>query len=156
MYKELFYLISSFVKRFKSVREPEFSSFIYISILMTINILTVFTFLGYLFDVNLYRDYNFDYTYISVPLGVFIMVVNYITIYSKREEIIKKYNSQNGIDKYKGLLYKLYMLASFVLLFVSLSLNQTLFEKDQNLKNQEKIEITIPKLDPKGDPSKTY
>ena len=48
------------------------------------------------------------------------------------------------------------MLASFVLLFVSLSLNQTLFEKDQNLKNQEKIEIIIPKLDPKGDPSKTY
>ena len=101
MYKELFYLISSFVKRFKSVREPEFSSFIYISILMTLNILTVFTFLGYLFDVNLYRDYNFDYTYIYVPLGVFIMVVNYITIYSKREEVIEKYNYQNGINKYK-------------------------------------------------------
>ena len=84
------------------------------------------------------------------------MVLNYITIYSKREEIIKKYNSQNGINKYKGLLYKLYILASFVLLFVSLSLNQTLFEKDQNLKNQEKIEIIIPKLDSKGDPSKTY
>ena len=118
--------------------------------------MTVFVFLGYFIDVNLYRDYNFDYAYIYALLGVLIMVLNYITIYSKREEIIKKYNSQNGIDKYKGLLYKLYMLASFVLLFVSLSLNQTLFEKDQNLKNQEKIEITIPKLDPKGDPSKTY
>jgi len=156
MYRELFYLISSFVKRFKSVREPEFSTFVFISILITFNIMTVFTFLGYFFDVNLYRDYNFDYAYIYALLGVLIMVLNYITIYSKREEIIKKYNSKNGINKYKGLLYKLYILASFVLLFVSLSLNQTLFEKDQNSKNQEKIEIIIPKLDPKGDPSKTY
>ena len=113
-------------------------------------------FLGYFLNINLYRDCGFNYIYVCLPLGVFIMVLNYITIYSKREEIIKKYNSQNGINKYKGLLYKLYILASFVLLFVSLSLNQTLFEKDQNLKNQEKIEIIIPKLDSKGDPSKTY
>jgi hypothetical protein len=156
MYKELFYLIRRFVMKFRSVKEVEFNIVILISMLIISNVMSIIILIGYFFNVNLYRDYNFDYTYISVPLGVFIMVVNYITIYSKREEIIEKYNYQNGINKYKGLLYKLYMLASFVLLFVSLSLNQTLFEKDQNLKNQEKIKITIPKLDPKGDPSKTY
>jgi multisubunit Na+/H+ antiporter MnhF subunit len=86
MYRELFYLISSFVKRFKTVREPEFSTFVFISILITFNIMTVFTFLGYFFDVNLYRDYNFDYAYIYALLGVFIMVLNYITIYSNEKK----------------------------------------------------------------------
>jgi hypothetical protein len=156
MYKELFYLISTFVKRFKSVREPEFSTFVFISILITLNFVTVFTFLGYFTDINLYRDYNINYIYVYLPLCIFIMVVNYITIYSKRHVIIEKYNFQNGINKYKSLLYKFYLLASFVLLLVSYSLNQTLFEKNVKMKEQEKIQITVPKLDPKGDPSKTY
>lgn len=156
MYKELFYLISSFVKRFKSVREPEFSTFIFISILITLNLVTVFTFLGYFTDINLYREYNINYIYVYLPLCILIMVVNNITIYSKRDVIIEKYNSQNGINKYKSLLYKFYLLASFVLLLVSYSLNQTLFEKNVNMKEQEKIQITVPKLDSNGDPSKTY
>lgn len=141
--------------RFKSVREPKFSAYLYVAILFYFNIITVFAFLGYFFDFNLYRDYNINYMYISGPLGIFIMVVKYITIYSKREEIIDNY-SQNGINKYKVLLYKLYIIASFVLLLVSLSLTKTLFKKDVNLKNQEKVKITIPKLDTKGDPFKTY
>jgi hypothetical protein len=156
MYKELFYLIRTFVMKFKSVREPEFSTFVYISFLITFNIITVLTFSGYIFDINLYRDYNIDYRYIYLPLVIFIIAVNYIQIYSKRKEIIEKYNSQNGINKYKSQLYKLYIIASFVLLFVSILLNQTLFKKDVNLKNQKKMEITMPKLDSIGDPSKPY
>jgi len=113
-------------------------------------------FLGYFLDFNLYRDYNFNNIFITLPLGIFIMVVNYITIYSKRETIIEKYNHQKGINKYKKLFHKLYLLASIILYLVSFSLTKTLFEKDVNLKNQEKVGIIIPKLDPKGDPSKSY
>jgi hypothetical protein len=156
MYKELFYLISSFVMRFKAVRQPQFSSFLYISIIKYSNIITVFMFLGYFFDFNLYRDYNFDYIYICLPLGIFIMIVDYFTIYLKREAIIEKYNSQNEISKYKVLLYKFYIIATFILLIVSGSLTKTLFDDKNKQKEQEKIKITIPKLDPKGDPSKTY
>jgi len=112
--------------------------------------------LGYFVDINLYRDYNFDYMYICLPLGIFIMVIDYIKIYLKRKEIFEKYNSQNGINKYKSLLYKFYILASFILLLVSGSLNETLFKKNLNSEDQEKIKISIPKLDPKGDPSKSY
>jgi hypothetical protein len=83
MYKELFYLISSSVMRFKSVREPEFSTFLFISIVISFNIVTILAFLGYFFDVNLYRDYNIDYIYITVPLGILIIVLNYITIIFK-------------------------------------------------------------------------
>jgi hypothetical protein len=83
MYKELFYLIRRFVMKFRSVKEVEFNIVILISMLIISNVMSIIILIGYFFNVNLYRDYNFDYTYISVPLGVFIMVVNYITIYSK-------------------------------------------------------------------------
>lgn len=155
MYKELFYLTSSFVMKFKSVREPEFSTFVFISVLIVFNMMTIFTFLGYLFDVNLYRDYNINYIYVYLPLSVLVLIINYITIYSKRKTIFKEYSSQNRINKYKTLLYKLYIFASFILLFVSFSFNQTLFDKDVNLKNHDN-KIIIPELDFKGDPSKSY
>jgi len=54
------------------------------------------------------------------------------------------------------LLYKLYIIATFILLIVSGLLTETLFNKNLKSKNQEKVEITIPKLDQKGDPSKSY
>jgi hypothetical protein len=84
------------------------------------------------------------------------MLASYIKIYLNREGIIEKYNSQNGISKYKVLLYKLYIIATFILLIVSGLLTETLFNKNLKSKNQEKVEITIPKLDQKGDPSKSY
>ena len=142
--------------KFRSVKEVEFNIVMLISMLKISYFMIVVMFLGYFFNFNLYRDYNFDYKYIIIPLGIFIMVVDYITIYLKREAIIEKYNSQNEISKYKVLLYKLYLIATFILLIVSGSLNKTLFENKNKKKEQEKIKITIPKLDPKGDPSKYY
>ncbi len=156
MYKELFYLIVKFVKRFKSVRDPEFGSYLFISILISFNILTILMFLGYFVDVNLYRDYNIDYRCIMLPLTVFVMIVNYVLIYLKREEIFEKYDSQNGINKYKALAYKFYILVSYILLFVSFALNQTLFDNKDNVKEQERIQMTIPKLDSIPDLSKSY
>jgi hypothetical protein len=156
MHKELFYLIRRTVMKFRSVKEVEFNIVILISMLKISYLMIAFMFLGYFFNFNLYRDYNIDYKYITIPIGVFIMVVDYITIYLKRETIIEKYNSQNEINKYKVLLYKLYIIATFILLILSGALTKTLFKKDINLKDQEKIKITIPKLDTKGDPSKSY
>jgi hypothetical protein len=156
MYKELFYLIRRFVMRFRSVKEVEFNIVMLISMLIGSNVMSIILLIGYFFNVNLYRDYNINYGYIFLPLGIFIMLASYIKIYLKREEIIEKYNSQNGINKYKVLLYKLYVIATFILLIVSGSLNKTLFENKNKKEEQEKIEITIPKLDPNGDPSKTY
>jgi len=118
--------------------------------------MSIIILIGCFFNVNLYRDYNISYGYIFLPSGILIMLASYTKIYLKREEIIEKYNSQNEINKYKVLLHKLYVIASFILLIVSGLLNKTLFEKNGNMKEQEKIKITIPKLDPKGDPSKTY
>ena len=156
MYKELFYLIRRFVMKFRSVKEVEFNIVILISMLIISNVMSIIILIGYFFNVNLYRDYNISYGYIFLPSGILIMLASYTKIYLKREEIIEKYNSQNEINKYKVLLHKLYVIASFILLIVSGLLNKTLFEKNGNMKEQEKIKITIPKLDPKGDPSKTY
>ena len=142
--------------RFRSVKEVEFNIVMLISMLIGSNVMSIILLIGYFFNVNLYRDYNINYGYIFLPLGIFIMLASYIKIYLKREEIIEKYNSQNGINKYKVLLYKLYVIATFILLIVSGSLNKTLFENKNKKEEQEKIEITIPKLDPNGDPSKTY
>ncbi len=147
MYKELFYLIAKFFKRFKSAREPEFSSYVFISILISFNVITAFGLFGYIANFNLYRDYNIDYRYIMLPLTVFVMIVNYVLIYLKREAIFEKYNSQNGINKYKALAYKFYILVSYILLFVSFALNQTLFENKDNIKEQEKIQVPITKFD---------
>jgi len=156
MYKELFYLIRRFVIKFRSVKDVEFNIVILISMLIIINIMSIILLIGYFFNVNLNRDYNINYVYLSLPLGIFIMLASYIKIYLNREGIIEKYNSQNGISKYKVLLYKLYIIATFILLIVSGLLTETLFNKNLKSKNQEKVEITIPKLDQKGDPSKSY
>lgn len=142
--------------RFRSVKEVEFNIVMLISMYIITNVMSIIMLIGYFFNVNLYRDYNINYGYIFLPLGIFIMLACYIKIYLKREEIIAKYNLQNGINKYKVLLYKLYIIATFILLIVSGSLNKTLFKKDVNVKEQEKIKITIPRLDSNRDPSKTY
>ena len=142
--------------RFRTYEGLEFNIVMLISMLTTSNILSIMLLAGYFIKINSYRDYNIYYGYIFFALGIFNMLACYIKIYLKRKEIIEKYNSQNEISKYKVLLYKLYIIATFILLIVSGSLYKTLFENKNKKNEQEKIQITIPKLDPNGDPSKTY
>lgn len=114
MFKELFYLLFVFVRKLPFARTPALSSFVYICILIGFNITTVCIVIFHFLGISL-ANKNIDSTFLGVIFGSIIMIINYFTLFSKRQIIFEKYSQQPKKRKIKGaILGAMYIILTFV------------------------------------------
>jgi len=148
MFEELFYFIYRLARKFKAAKTPALSSYLLVCVLIGFNISTISVVVCYFFNVDLVRDFNTNSTYEGLVLGSVIIIINYFTLYSKRQLIFDKYEAQseNVRMKRSGLLI-IYIILSFVLFFVAIDLSKAkLRDSNPDQNRQEKIKINMPKL----------
>jgi hypothetical protein len=117
MFKELFYLIFSFSRRFDFVRTPALSSYLFVCLLIEFNIATVWFVLFHFLDISS-ANINIDTTFWGVIFGSIIMIINYFTLFSKRQIIFEKYSKQPKKRKIKGvILGATYIIFTFVVFY---------------------------------------
>jgi Na+-driven multidrug efflux pump len=119
MFEELFYFLYRVSRKIKAAKTPALSSYLFVCVLICLNLLTISVVACYFLNVNLVRDFNVNSTYEGLILGSVIMIINYFALYSKRQVILDKYKSQpENVRSKRSILWILYIILSFVLFFV--------------------------------------
>jgi succinate dehydrogenase/fumarate reductase cytochrome b subunit len=119
MFEELFYFLYRVSRKIKAAKTPALSSYLFVCVLICLNLLTISVVVCYFLNVNLVRDFNVNSTYESLILGSVIMIINYFALYSKRQVILDKYKSQpENVRSKRSILWILYIILSFVLFFI--------------------------------------
>lgn len=122
MYTEVFYWIYYYLKKIKTNDMPAFNSLLILTFIQTFNFGSFAIIFNYLFNIEMTNKRQ-DIFIWSITWGVFLIIIDYIFIFSKREIIIKKYDSISESRKNKGIaFFWLYFLFS-IILFFSLGIN---------------------------------
>jgi len=117
MFKELFYLLYSFSRRFDFVRTPALSSYLFVCMLIEFNIATVWFVLFHFLDISL-ANVKMNTTIWGVLFGLLIIIINYFSLFSKRQIIFEKYSQQPKKRKIKGaILGAIYIIMTFVVFY---------------------------------------
>ena len=118
MYKELFYLLFSFFKRLEFARTPALSSYLFICVLIGMNLTTIFIVIFHFLNISL-ANQNIDSTFFGVLFGSIIMLFNFFTLYLKRKTIFEDYRLRTKNSKIKGAIFgAIYIILSYVVIYV--------------------------------------
>jgi len=115
MFEELFYFLYSVSRKIKAAKTPAWSSYLFVCVLIGVNLLTICNVVCYFLNVNLVRDLNFNSTFEGLILGSVIMIINYFTLFIRRQVIFDKYEAQPKNVKSKR--------SSFLLQLISIKLH---------------------------------
>lgn len=115
MFTELYYWMYKVIKRNKSNKEPEINAYFLFSLFEIFNICTLWGFINYFLDVFIPRD---TVVISALLLIVIQLVINFLFLYKKRTEIIKKKEGFTRKRKNIGkLLFVLYIITTLFLMF---------------------------------------
>ena len=119
MFAELYYWMYKVVLKNKSNKEPEINAYFLFSFFEFLNICTIWGFINYFLDIFIPRD---TVVILSLILMVLQLGINFIFLYKKRFEIIKKMEGLTTKRKNIGkLLFVFYILATLFLMFYVMS-----------------------------------
>lgn len=117
MFKELFYWMYINVNKIKTNDTPLFTSYLLICVLQMVNIETIFVFINYYLKIEISNSFA---VYIGLVLAFSVMIINYFLLYTKRNNILKKYRDYTTKMKAKGQIYFwVYVILSFVIFYVA-------------------------------------
>ena len=113
MFTELYYWIYRVLKKIPTNDNPEFNAFLGISFFQCMNVITLIGIANYFFVLNVPKNIVI---YSGIFIYVIITVTNYFSIFSKRDEVKKKYEKLETTRRKKGqLLLLLYVLVTIIL-----------------------------------------
>jgi len=116
MIKNLFYFLYWFYTKSKALKNPSIHSFVDICVIMGFNLATLYFILFHFLDISI-ADKGIDGRFWGLIIGVIIMIVNYFAWYSKRQNIIAKYNLMHRKEKVRrsifAIIYVVISLLSF-------------------------------------------
>ena len=117
MFKELYYWMTTCLAKVKSNDDPPYNAYFVICFLQSFNIGTLIIIANYFAKIRFAKG---AYIYLGLSLALILCVINYNTLYKKREGIFKKYEKLTPTRKIKGLIYFwLYVFLSTIIFFVS-------------------------------------
>lgn len=98
---------------------PAYNAFLLTCMLFLFNIITLVIVICYIFDIK-FKLNNNTTIYLALLLTGLITIINYFTLYLKRELICKRFSAipKEKKDKRK-LFWKIYEILSYVVLFLS-------------------------------------
>jgi hypothetical protein len=118
MFREIFYWIYVYMSNSKTNKTPAISSYALLSLLLGFNIITIYILFTYFFKISI--SFNDKTTFfLALGIGIIAYTSSYFCFYSKRNEIILKYDKLQKGRKIKGQIFSfMYVIISFVGLFV--------------------------------------
>lgn len=115
MFKELFYWMYVFIKKIKTNDTPAFSAVILICFCQLFNITTLLILANYFLKINVHRTYI---AYIPICLTIFLFLINYLSLYQKREIIIEAYgNKSHTRNTYGQIFFWIYVIGSVFIFY---------------------------------------
>jgi len=119
MLQEIYFWMTFYVKKIKTNDTPEFNSYLLMCVLVNANIWTIVIIVSSLLDFNP-KSLGENGKTIGLICGLFIMVVNYFLLFSKRKQIYAKYEQLPSHRKARGMIFFwIYAILSLPLLFIA-------------------------------------
>lgn len=112
MYSEIYYWILYYFKKSKTNTDPEFNAMGAVAMLQIVNVATLLSALNCVLKIKVPKE---SMILIGIIISILILLQNYISIYKKREGIIKNYNNKEMRGKW---FLWLYIIISFFLFYV--------------------------------------
>lgn len=125
MLQEIYYWMIYHFKKIGTTELTEFNAYLLTCILVIANFCTLVMLGAYIFNIDIRTPHlKENATFIGISLGLFIMITLYFILYSKRKEIVDKYNHLKNNRKRKGIMiFWIYsMLSLFLLFYVGIKL----------------------------------
>lgn len=114
----LYYKLWQDFSKSKTNDTPAFNAVICLSIIHTINILTVLVYFNSFLDIKHMFSFIEGYSFGSILLCLSVFTLNYFFLYKKRYAIAGKYQKENKLMKTAGTIFVyLYIISSFVLIY---------------------------------------
>ena len=118
MIKEMYYWLMYFLKKIGRNDMLEFNSYLLICLLLISNIMTLFVIICFLLNVDI-KLLITDYKITGVIFGLSIIIPNYFILFSKRKQIVEKYDQLPQKRKIKGIIsFWIYSIVSIPLYFI--------------------------------------
>ena len=114
----LYYKLWQLFTKVKTNDMPATNSIFFLSMCHIANILVIHLLLDKLSITKIDLESKSEVYYFTIPLGILVMILNYIYLYKSREKIYEKYKGENERQKIIGnILIVLYIIVSFTLVF---------------------------------------
>lgn len=111
----LYYTLWQLFKRIKTNDMPATNAMIFISICHFLNLSLIFIFLTYYSLEKIYFSSKSEIYYFTIPIGLIIYLLNYYTLYKKRDEFYEKHKNETNKQKTIGkIILALYVIGSVV------------------------------------------
>ena len=118
MIKEMYYWLMYFLKKIGKTEMFGFNSYLLICMMLFSNILTLFVLFCFLLNVDI-QSLITDYKVTGIVFGLSVMIHNYFILFTKRKEIVEKYDQLPRKRRIKGMiLFWIYSIVSIPLFFV--------------------------------------
>ena len=118
MIKEMYYWLMYFLKKIGKTEMFGFNSYLLICMMLFSNILTLFVLFCFLLNVDI-QSLITDYKVPGIVFGLSVMIPNYFILFTKRKEIVEKYDQLPRKRRIKGMiLFWIYSIVSIPLFFV--------------------------------------
>ena len=118
MIKEMYYWLMYFLKKIGKTEMFGFNSYLLICMMLFSNILTLFVLFCFLLNVDI-QSLITDYKVTGIVFGLSVMIPNYFILFTKRKEIVEKYDQLPRKRRIKGMiLFWIYSIVSIPLFFI--------------------------------------
>ena len=118
MIKEMYYWLMYFLKKIGKTEMFGFNSYLLICMVLFSNILTLFVLFCFFLDIDI-QSLITDYKVTGIVFGLSVMIPNYFILFTKRKEIVEKYDQLPRKRRIKGMiLFWIYSIVSIPLFFV--------------------------------------
>jgi len=118
MIKEMYYWLMYFLNKIGRTEMFGFNSYLLICMLLCFNILTFFIIICFLLHIDI-KSLITDYKVTGIVLGLSVIIPNYFILFSKRKQIVEKYDQLPKKRRIKGIiLFWIYSIASIPLFFI--------------------------------------
>lgn len=115
----LYYKIYQDFKRIKTNDTPALNAMIVLTLFEGMNLLTVQCLINHYFKIKIDMNSKDQIMIFSTILYLLVLLINYLLLYKKREEICLKYNNESKLKSRVGFtILILYCISSAILVYV--------------------------------------
>lgn len=118
MLNEVYYWMIYHFKKIGTTELTEFNAYLLVCVLLFANLGTLLMIIAYLLEIDL-KTSRQNALFLGYGFGLIVMIINYFILFSRRKEIIEKYDQLSKGRRVKGIIcFWLYSILSISLLFI--------------------------------------
>jgi hypothetical protein len=113
MFDQLYFWMHWYLRKNKANHNPSDSAFLLICSLQSLNIGTIFVVVNHFLKLTIHKKTS---VYSGLAIGIILYAINHFLLYSRRDEIFRRFKNRNHEKQNKGkLLFWFYVLMTLSL-----------------------------------------